>query len=50
MPTRLNSMSEGDQERLINLGYAIADTAMRRHVDESLPTPFGMTFPETGVG
>ena len=50
MPTRLRRMSEQEQERLINWGYAIADTAMRRHVDSSLSPPASMPFPETGVG
>ena len=49
MPTRLRKMSEQEQERLINWGYAITDTAMRRHVDPSLPAPAGMPYPDSGV-
>jgi NTE family protein len=33
--TRLNAFSSEEQRRLINWGYALADTAIRRH----LPTP-----------
>ena len=32
MRTRLNSFSKQEQGRLINWGYAMADTAMRRHI------------------
>jgi NTE family protein len=41
--TRLNAFSEEEQGRLINWGYAMADTAIRRHVEAKpmgkLPIP-----------
>jgi NTE family protein len=39
LPTRLASIPSEVQERLINWGYAICDTAMRRHVVPSAPPP-----------
>ena len=35
-PTRLEAMSEKLQERLINWGYLVTDTAMRKHVDSKI--------------
>ncbi len=37
MPTRLKRLDPVLQERLINWGYAICDTAIRAHVDGTLP-------------
>jgi NTE family protein len=37
IPTRLKRLSDVDQERLINWGYAICDTAIRRWVIEDTP-------------
>ena len=37
--TRLKKMAPVLQERLINWGYAICDTAMRRHVVSGAPPP-----------
>jgi NTE family protein len=37
--TRLDSFTPEEQGRLINWGYALADTAMRRHVIETPMTP-----------
>ena len=42
--TRLKAMNSATQERLINWGYAICDTALRRHVDHGLASgalPYG---------
>jgi len=36
-PTRLKRLDPEYQERLINWGYAICDTALRSHVDKNLP-------------
>jgi NTE family protein len=45
VPTRLKKLDARTQERLINWGYAICDTAMRRWVDTSLPLPPGFPYP-----
>jgi NTE family protein len=47
VPTRLAAMPDELQERLINWGYAIADTALRRHLEPSasrgeFPYPRGL--------
>lgn len=39
IPTRLKRLSPELQERLINWGYAICDTAIRKHVLKGLPKP-----------
>jgi hypothetical protein len=36
-PTRLAQLAPAYQERLINWGYAICDTAIRAHVDKTIP-------------
>src|SRR5262249_52913597 len=36
-PTRLKRLEPEYQERLINWGYAICDTAIRAHVDRNAP-------------
>ena len=46
--TRLRRMSDGEQERLINWGYAVTDAALRRHVDESLVIG-QFPYPDRGV-
>jgi NTE family protein len=38
IPTRLRRLSAADQERLINWGYAICDTAIRRHFPPAAPS------------
>jgi NTE family protein len=38
-PTRLESVPEDLQERIINWGYAVCDAAMRTYVDPQLPPP-----------
>ena len=46
--TRLKRMAPLLQERLINWGYAICDTALRRWVDPALPRG-AFPYPEAGV-
>jgi NTE family protein len=48
--TRLAAMPDAEQERLINWGYAICDTAMRRHVVHGAPPPVGFPYPDSGLG
>jgi NTE family protein len=48
--TRLKRMDTVLQERLINWGYAICDTAMRRWVDPDLAKPTGFPYPTSGIG
>ncbi len=43
--TRLRTVAESMQERLINWGYAICDTAMRRHVVTGQPAPSKFPYP-----
>jgi len=38
------------QERLINWGYALADAALRAHVNPGWPRPADFPYPGTGVG
>jgi Patatin-like phospholipase len=49
MPTRLGKTDSLSQSRLINWGYAICDTAMRKHVLPGAPRPAGFPYPEAGV-
>jgi NTE family protein len=44
--TRLKRLDPNTQERLINWGYVVSDTALRRWVDQSLPVPEGMPYPD----
>lgn len=37
--TRLNPFSDEEQGQLINWGYALCDTALRRHASQLLPAP-----------
>jgi NTE family protein len=48
--TRLGSLDDVTQERLINWGYAIADTAMRRWVVRGLPRPASLPYASAGFG
>ena len=48
--TRLATLGPLSQERLVNWGYAICDTAMRRHVLRSRVAPSGFPYPRAGVG
>ncbi len=47
-PTRLKRMDDGLQDRLINWGYAVCDTALRRHVDDTIPNG-NFPYPEQGA-
>ncbi len=49
-PTRLRKLDDAHQERLVNWGYAICDTALRRWIDRKLPRPDGFPYPERGLG
>ena len=50
IPTRLERMPDDLQEKLINWGYAIADTALRKHCSSAapLPAPVGLPYPNRG--
>lgn len=48
-PTRLATMPTETRHRLANWGYAVADAALRTHVDPGLVEPPGFPFPG-GVG
>jgi NTE family protein len=49
VPTRLAQVSDLLQERLINWGYVMADTALRKHIDPSQRAGT-MRYPEAGLG
>jgi NTE family protein len=49
IPTRLADLDDITQQRLINWGYAVCDTAMRRWVDPSL-SPGAFPYPQAAVG
>jgi NTE family protein len=49
VPTRLAALGTPTQERLINWGYAICDTALRAHVDPQTP-PGSLPYPDVGFG
>jgi len=49
VPTDLAKKNDVVQERLINWGYAICDTALRSWVDTNIPMPPGFPYPG-GVG
>ncbi len=36
-PTRLKAMGENLKQRLVNWGYAVCDTAIRKHMDANIP-------------
>jgi NTE family protein len=48
--TRLRPVDRVTQERLINWGYAICDTAMRKHVVIGQTAPAGFPYPASGLG
>jgi len=50
MKTRLKKLGAADQERLINWGYVICDTALRRWVDPELVPPAGTPYPSSPIG
>jgi NTE family protein len=47
--TRMARLPSQLQEQLINLGYAVCDAALRRHVDPSLPAPADFVYPAARV-
>ena len=49
LKTRLASMPDREQERLLNWGYAICDTAMRQHVVTGAIPPAGFPFPDAAL-
>jgi len=50
LQTRLKRLDRTAQERLINWGYAICDTAMRRWVLPGTARPWGIPFENSGLG
>jgi NTE family protein len=50
LPTRLKALSDSDQMRLINWGYAVCDAAMRKHIDPAIPAPANFPYSDEGVG
>jgi NTE family protein len=44
-PTRLKKLDGAQQQRLINWGYVICDTALRRWVKQDAPRPTGLPYP-----
>lgn len=48
--TRLDPFSRKEQGQLINWGYALCDAAMRRHVQNDLPTSHGFPHPDVSIG
>jgi NTE family protein len=49
LKTRPASMPDREHQRLLNWGYAICDTAMRRHVLTGVTPPAGFPFPDAGL-
>jgi NTE family protein len=49
VPTRLAPMPLEKEERLINWGYAICDTAIRTWIDRGAAPPPGFPYPARGV-
>ena len=47
--TRLAGLKQTTQERLINWGYVMCDTALRAHIDPTQP-PGKLPYPAAGVG
>lgn len=47
--TRLKKLDAPLQERLVNWGYAICDTAMRKHVEPGAARPSALPYPEAGI-
>jgi NTE family protein len=50
VPTRLASLPDLLQRRLINWGYAVCDAGLRRHVDDSLRPNPAFPYPQVGIG
>jgi NTE family protein len=49
VPTRLGKLDKVVQRRLVNWGYAICDTAMRKHVVPGTPKPDRLPYPDAGL-
>jgi NTE family protein len=49
LATRLKKLDPPTQERLVNWGYAVCDTAMRKHVEPGTPRPDSLPYPATGI-
>lgn len=49
VPTRLARLDQVVQRRLVNWGYAICDTAMRKHVVAGTAKPTELPYPEASV-
>jgi len=49
-PTRLKKLDAAHQERLINWGYIICDTAVRKWVNPELGPPERLPYPNAGLG
>jgi NTE family protein len=49
VPTRLGKLDQLVQRRLVNWGYAICDTAMRKHVVPGAARSAELPYPEAGV-
>jgi NTE family protein len=45
LPTRLAKLDDHDQQQLINWGYVICDTALRRWIDPAAARPAQLPFP-----
>jgi NTE family protein len=48
--TRLKELDDTTQERLVNWGYGICDTAIRRWVDDTLTPPESFPYAASGLG
>ena len=48
-PTRLASIDDSLQERIINWGYAVCDASIRKFFDAALPPPISFPYPETKI-
>jgi NTE family protein len=49
LATRLKKLDPAIQERLVNWGYAICDTAMRKHVLPGAARPSDLPYPGAGI-
>jgi NTE family protein len=47
--TRLKKLDARTQERLVNWGYTICDTAIRKHVRPGTPRPTALPYPEAAI-
>lgn len=47
--TRLKKLSQVNQDKLINWGYAVSDLGLRQYVDESILIPKNFPYSQTGV-